>query len=117
MESDQSYTKELQRLLISLTNDVTEVAHRTHEVEKAVRRNSYRKSQILTEEAQEIFGIEEASVKDLIEFWMPLWKDEKRISHNGRRIRLGEEARLLGEAPETTLDVYELCKRLSLLFI
>jgi hypothetical protein len=69
----------------------------------------------LTKEAQEIFNMTEASAKDIIDFWLPLWKDEGRVI--GRYVRLGDEAGLLGLKPEKKVDIYDLYDHLDCLFI
>jgi hypothetical protein len=109
-------TKRLQKALEGLYDDLTDSMHRM----KALRKKSkaIRSSLIvreLTKEAQEIFNMTEASAKDIIDFWIPLWKDEGRVT--GRYIRLGEEAALLGLTPEKKVDIYDLYDHLDCLFI
>ena len=109
-------TKRLKSLLEDLYDDLTESMHRV----KALRKKSkaIRSSLIvreLTKEAQEIFNMTDASAKDIIDFWLPLWKDEGRVT--GRFIRLGDEARLLGLKPEKKVDIYDLYDHLDCLFI
>jgi hypothetical protein len=71
----------------------------------------------LTKEAQEIFNMTEASAKDIVNFWLPLWKEEGRVSESGRYIRLGEEAAILGLKPEKKVDIYDLYDLLDCLFV
>jgi len=109
-------TKRLQKALEGLYDVLTDSMHRM----KALRKKSkaIRSSLIvreLTKEAQEIFNMTEASAKDIIDFWIPLWKDEGRVT--GRYIRLGEEAALLGLTPEKKVDIYDLYDHLDCLFI
>jgi hypothetical protein len=77
--------------------------------------DSYTKKRTLTKSAQSIFQRKTASLKELVDFWMPLWKEEGRI--RGRYITLGAEALLLGFMEETEQDVYDVCKRMCRLFI
>jgi len=56
-----------------------------------------------------------ASLKDLVDLWIPEWKDS-RLSPSGKRIRLGIEALLLGFLPEQEIDVYSLLVALNGLF-
>jgi hypothetical protein len=79
-----------------------------------VFKDNYRKKRVLTELAQAVLPFKEASLKDLLDFWMPLWKDEGRVS--GRQIRLGAEAILLGFDEESVQDLYDVCKRMIRLF-
>ena len=111
-------TRRLQNILVGLHNDITDSIHMV----KALRKKSkaIRSSLIvreLTKEASEIFNMSEASAKDIIDFWLPLWKHEERISDSGRFIRLGEEATLLGLTPEKKVDMYDLYERLDCLFV
>lgn len=115
-EDEDFNTKRLKSLLDTLYNDLTDSIYRV----KALRKKSkaIRSSLIvreLTKEAQEIFNMTEASAKDIIDFWLPLWKDEGRVT--GRFIRLGDEARLLGFKPEKKVDIYDLYDHLDCLFI
>lgn len=100
-------------LLESLYDDLTECAIDMRELSK-VFKDKYRKKRALTELAQEVLPFKEASLKDLLDFWMPLWKDEGRV--NGRQIRLGAEAILLGFDEESVQDLYDVCKRMIRLF-
>lgn len=109
-------TKRVQNLLECLYDDLTDSIHRV----KAFRKKSkaIRSSLVvreLTKEAREIFNMTEASPKDIIDFWLPLWKDEERVS--GRYIRMGEEAALLGLKPEKKVDIYDLYDHLDCLFV
>lgn len=106
-------TSKLVGLLESLYDDLTECAIDMRQLSKTFKDN-YRKKRVLTQLAQEVFPFKEASLKDLLDFWMPLWKDEGRVS--GRQIRLGAEALLLGFDEESVQDLYDVCKRMILLF-
>jgi hypothetical protein len=52
-----------------------------------------------------------------MEFWMPLWQDEGRVYENGRKIRLGEEARLIELPAEKKVDIYDLYIKMDKLFV
>jgi hypothetical protein len=106
-------TRKLVSLLESLYDDLTECAIDMRDLSK-VFKDKYRKKRALTELAQEVLPFKEASLKDLLDFWMPLWKDEGRVS--GRQIRLGAEAILLGFDEESVQDLYDVCKRMIRLF-
>jgi hypothetical protein len=111
-------TSRLRKILTNLHNDLTESIHTV----KSLRKNSkaMRESLIvreLTTEAQEIFNMTEASTKDIVNFWLPLWKEEGRVSESGRYIRLGEEAAILGLKPEKKVDIYDLYDLLDCLFV
>ena len=106
-------TTKLVGLLESLYDDLTECAIDMRNLSK-VFKDTYRKKRVLTELAQEVLPFKEASLKDLLDFWMPLWKDEGSI--HGRNIRLGAEALLLGFDEDSVQDVYDVCKRMILLF-
>ena len=115
-EEESFNTNRLQKALENLYDDITDSIHRV----KALRKKSkaIRSSLVvreLTKEAREIFNMTEASTKDIIDFWLPLWKHEERIS--GRYIRLGEEAVLLGLEPEQKIDLYDIYDRLDCLFV
>jgi hypothetical protein len=109
-------TKRIQAILIDLFEDLTvsiEKVRNLRKQSKAIRKTLIVRE--LTQECQEIFKIKEASVQDILDFWIPLWKDEGRIS--GREIRLGDEARLVGLDPEKKVDIYDLYNLLDCLFI
>jgi len=107
-------TQRLQELLTSIYDELTDCAIDMRELAK-VFKDPYRKKRPLSERAQEVLPFKEASVKDLLDFWMPLWKEEGRI--NGRHIRLGAEAILLGFDEESVQDLYDVCKRMNYLFM
>jgi hypothetical protein len=65
--------------------------------------------------AREALNRDTASLKDLVDHWIPEWKDS-RLSPSGKRIRLGIEALLLGFLPEQEVDVYSLLVALNGLF-
>lgn len=111
-------TRRLRKILTDLHDDLTESIHTVKSLRK--KSKAMRESLIvreLTKEAQEIFNMTEASTKDIINFWLPLWKEEGRVSESGRYIRLGEEAAILGLKPEKKVDIYELYDLLDCLFI
>ena len=113
-ESQESFdTTRLQLLLENLYDDITDSVHELKNLRKKVKgmNQIYR----LKKEAQRIFKRKDASVQDIIDFWMPLWKAEGRITNAG--IRLGEEALLLNETPETQISPYDLCKAIGSLFV
>jgi len=116
-EDDEPFnTKRLQTVLENLFDDLTDSIHRVRALRK--KSKAIRSSLVvreLTKEAREIFNMTEASAKDIIDFWLPLWKDEERVS--GRYIRMGEEAALLGLKPEKKVDIYDLYDHLDCLFI
>ena len=108
-------TSTFQQLLGRLHGELTESILYMYEVIKALKPDSYTKKRTLTKSAQEIFQRKAASLKDLVDFWMPLWKEEGRI--RGRHITLGAEALLLGFMEESQQDVYDVCKRMCRLFV
>ena len=116
-DSDEPFnTRRLQNILVDLHNDLTDSIYRVKALTK--KSKGIRESLIvreLTKEAREIFNMTEASAKDIIDFWLPLWKHERRVS--GRFIRLGEEAALLGLKPEKKVDLYDLYDHLDCLFV
>ena len=117
-ESDSDYeldTSSLQKLLGRLHDELTESILDMYAITRTLKPNSFTKKRVLTKNAQEIFQRKTASLKELLDFWMPLWKDEGRI--HGRHIRLGTEALLLGFMEETQQDVYDVCKRMCRLFV
>jgi len=111
-------TSRLRKILTDLHNDLTESIHTVKSLRK--KSKAMRESLIvreLTKEAQEIFDMTEASAKDIVNFWLPLWKEEGRVSESGRYIRLGEEAAILGLKPEKKVDIYDLYDLLDCLFV
>jgi hypothetical protein len=109
-------TKRIQSILTDLFEDLTVSIERVRNLRrqsKAIRKTLVVRE--LTKECQEIFKVKEASVQDILDFWIPLWKDEGRIS--GREIRMGEEARLIGLDPEKKVDIYDLYNLLDCLFV
>jgi hypothetical protein len=114
MEKNILDTKHFQKLLEGLYDDLTDCVIEMVDITKVFKEDSYLKKRVLRKEAQEVLPFHEASLKDLLEFWMPLWKEEGRI--HGRQICLGAEAILLGFDEETKQDVYDVCKRMICLF-
>ena len=114
MEKNILDTSHFQSLLEGLYDELTDCVIEMREIAKVFKQDSYIKKRVLTKEAQEVLPFQEASLKDLLEFWMPLWKEEGRI--HGRQICLGAEAILLGFDEETKQDIYDVCKRMICLF-
>ena len=111
-------TKRLQGLLADLHADLTESIHHLKTIKKQARaENSYKVQRVLKREHRDIFNTKYASIEDIVEFWMPLWQDEGRVYENGRKIRLGEEARLIDLPPEKKVDIYDLYIKIDKLFV
>ena len=114
-ESDSELdTSTFQKLLGKLHDELTESILDMYAITRTLKPDSFTKKRVLTKDAQDIFKRKMASLKDLLDFWMPLWKEEGRI--HGRNIRLGTEALLLGFMEESKQDVYDVCKRMCRLF-
>ena len=111
-DSEPFNTGRLQLLLENLYDDITDSVHELKNLRKKVKgmNQIYR----LKKEAQRIFKRKDASVQDILDFWLPLWKAEGRITQGG--IRLGEEALLLHQTPEAQIGPYDLCKAIGYLF-
>jgi hypothetical protein len=111
-------TKRLQGLLRELHADLTESINHLKTIKKQARaENSYKVQRVLKREHRDIFNTKYASIEDIVEFWMPLWQDEGRVYENGRKIRLGEEARLIDLPPEKKVDIYDLYIKMEQLFV
>jgi hypothetical protein len=111
-------TKRLQALLADLHADLTESINHLKKIKKQTRaENSYKVQRVLKREHRDIFNTKYASIEDIVEFWMPLWQDEGRVYENGRKIRLGEEARLIDLPPEKKVDIYDLYIKMEGLFV
>ena len=111
-------TRKMQALLLSLHEDLTESINHLKMVTKAAKgQNSYKVQRVLKKDIRKIFDTKYASIEDLIEFWMPLWTDEGRVCDNGRNIKLGDEAKLIGLEPEKKVDIYDLYEKLEVLFV
>ena len=111
-------TKRLQALLADLHDDLTESINHLKTIKKQARaENSYKIQRVLKREHRDIFNTKYASIEDIMEFWMPLWQDEGRVYENGRKIRLGEEARLIDLPPEKKVDIYDLYIKMDKLFV
>jgi hypothetical protein len=111
-------TKRLQALLADLHADLTESIHHLKTIKKQTRaENSYKVQRVLKREHRDIFNTKYASIEDIVEFWMPLWQDEGRVYENGRKIRLGEEARLIELPSEKKVDIYDLYIKMEELFV
>ena len=111
-------TKRLQDLLADLHADLTESINHLKTIKKQARaENSYKVQRVLKREHRDIFNTKYASIEDIMEFWMPLWQDEGRVYENGRKIRLGEEARLIDLPPEKKVDIYDLYIKMDKLFV
>ena len=101
--------------LESLYDEITGIALLTHSLEKEAKalRNPYTEVYKLRAPARKFFKMEEASLKDMTAFLIPMWKADHRLSSNGRHVKLGKEAKLLGFEEGETVDVYEVYDRLK----
>ena len=118
-EEEQPFsTRKMQALLLGLHEDLTDAIDHLKKVTKAAKgQNSYKVQRVLKKDIRKIFDTKYASIEDLIEFWMPLWTDEGRVCDNGRNIKLGDEAKLIGLEPEKKVDIYDLYEKLEVLFV
>ncbi len=99
-------------------DEITAIALLTHSLEKEAKamRNPYTDIYKLRAPARKFFGMEEASLKQMIQTLLTSWKSEHRISANGRRVKLSpKEAKLLGLSDQEEVDVYDLYEQLKTL--
>ena len=109
-------TNTLQTLLLKLDDELTGCINDMEAFTKSLHSDSFKKKRKLIHSAQRIFSMKKASLKDLLDFWMPLLKEEGRF--NGRYIVLPrEEALLFGVEEGYKCDIYELCKMMCQLFV
>ena len=109
-------TDTFQRLLLKLDDELADCMNDIETFTKSLHPDSFKKKRKLIHSARRIFGMKKASLKDLLDFWMPLWKEEGRIK--GRYIVLPrEEALLFGIEEDYKCDLYELCKMMCQLFV
>ncbi len=101
--------------LETLHDDITAVALLTNSLAKQAKqlRNPYTEAYPLKSKARAFFQVPEGSIKDMMDTLVQTWKEEKRLSMNGRTVRLGKEAKLFGQVPETSADVYDMYTWLS----
>jgi hypothetical protein len=101
--------------LESFHDDITAIALLTNSLAKQAKqlRNPYTESYPLKSKARDFFQIPEASIKGMMDILVQTWKQEKRLSLNGRTVRLGKEAKLFGQTPESSIDVYDVYTSLS----
>jgi len=106
------------KLLKIMYNELTETAADSIILYKSVKKtkNEYLLRHPLIPEAAAALSINSASLKEILDIWLPTWKSEGRIGIAGRTIRLGKEAKILGEEPEVIMDVYDVCTRITALF-
>ena len=108
-------TNTFQTLLLKLNDELADCMNDIETFTKSLHPDSFKKKRKLIHSARRIFGMKKASLKDLLDFWMPLWKEEGRLK--GRYIVLPrEEALLFGIEEEYKCDLYELCKMMCQLF-
>jgi hypothetical protein len=108
-------TNTFQTLLLKLNHELADCMNDIETFTKSLHPDSFKKKRKLIHSARRIFGMKKASLKDLLDFWMPLWKEEGRLK--GRYIVLPrEEALLFGIEEEYKCDLYELCKMMCQLF-
>jgi len=109
-------TNIFQTLLLKLDDELADCMNDIETFTKSLHPDSFKKKRKLIHSARRIFGMKKASLKDLLDFWMPLWKEEGRIK--GRYIVLPrEEALLFGIEEDYKCDLYELCKMMCQLFV
>lgn len=101
--------------LETLHDDITAIALLTNSLAKQAKqlRNPYTEVYPLKSKAREFFQMQEGSIKNMMDVLLQSWKQEKRLSLNGRTIRLGKEAKLFGQVPESSADVYDIYTWLS----
>jgi hypothetical protein len=122
MSSDEDVifsTKPLQKLLESMYEELTDCAIASKKIYYASKepQDYFTHPFKLSPAAKKRLGVKRISLEKLLETWIPTWKRECRMNHNGSRIRLGkEEANLLGFQPEEEVDVYEVCAKAAQLF-
>ena len=106
------------KVLKNMYNELTETAADSMSLYKTVKKskNEYLLRHPLKPEAAAALSLNSASLKEILDLWLPTWKSEGRIGIAGRTIRLGEEAKILGEEPEIVMDVYDVCIRITALF-
>jgi hypothetical protein len=112
--------KPFRKRLQALYDLTTETIERLDTLKKKVEAQPtftdfYTHTRRLRSSAREALNRDTASLKDLVDHWIPEWKDS-RLSPSGKRIRLGIEALLLGFLPEQEVDVYSLLVALNRLF-
>ncbi len=99
-------------------DEITAIALLTHSLEKEAKalRNPYTEPYKLRAPARKFFGVEEASLKDMVQVLVQDWKQEHRLSANGRTVKLGtKEAKLLALSDNEEVDVYDIYERLKTL--
>ena len=111
-------TKPLQDLLEKMYDELTDSAISAKKIYYAAKepQDYFTHEFKLTPAARKALGVKRISLEKLLALWTPGWKRENRLNINGRVIRLGEEAELLGLQPEAEVDVYEVCARAGGLF-
>jgi len=114
--------KPFRKRLQALYDLTTETIERLDSIKKKVKvaesqpfTDFYTHQRRLRSSAREALNRDTASLKNLVDHWIPEWKDS-RLSPSGKRIRLGIEALLLGFLPEQEVDVYSLLVALNRLF-
>jgi hypothetical protein len=113
-------TKRLQDLLETMYDDLTDAAILAKKIYYAskVPRDFFTHPFRLHESARRLLGVKRISLEELLKLWIPRWKREGRLNANGSRVRLGkEEAQLVGYEPEEEVSVYDLCSRISDIFV
>ena len=116
LDSFQTINTQLEKVYEQLTEAVAASKTIAAKAKKIEQRVQYTKQYPLTHDAQSILKREKASLKEVLQIWMPLWKEEGRVYEKGRMIRVGIEGRLFGLKPELKVDIYELCKKMMCLF-
>lgn len=79
-------------------------------------RDPYRDTHPLNRAARKYFQLSHASLKELVDIMLPIWKSENRLSASGRTIKLGEEAFLFAMKEGDSIDVYDLYEAMQALF-
>lgn len=104
----------IQRLEL-LADELTAVALLTNSLAKEANQmhNPYTISLPLRREGRVYFGRQEASIKVMIDHLLIGWKSERRLSPNGRTVRLGSEASLFKKKMNERVDIYDIYTWLS----
>jgi len=110
---------EFRKKLENLYEELTHTVQRADEFSREVKhyRDIYTEEHDIIPSARKVLGMKRSSVKGLVDFWMPLWKEEGRISENGKEICLGVEAQLLGLEKDEIVDIYRLYRKMLKLLV
>lgn len=97
----------LRKRLSEMLSEVNDMIEEVQEHEPL-----YTKIFPVKKEYVDALGMKSGSLSDILQVFLPKWKEKGRIHKGGRIIYIGKEGKLLGLPVHKEVDVYVLCNKM-----